>query len=213
MKPGISLVIADDHPLLVKGIRAVLEDVPGIEVVGEAYDGANAWRLIQALQPNVCMLDLEMPEMDGLQVERRVARHGFPVRIIFLTMHKNEEFFRQAMDAGALGYLVKDNMAKDVVQCIKAVAAGKHFVAPELSSFLLQPRATAKALSPIDELTPAQREVLQLVARGLTSKEIGEELGISHRTVENHRSRIAEKLGLQGSHSLLRFALEQKANL
>jgi DNA-binding NarL/FixJ family response regulator len=211
----ITIVIADDHPIFLRGLRSMLESGPGLRVVGEAHDGAAAWLQIQNLKPAVAILDLDMPQLNGLQVARRVARHQVPVRLVMLTMHRTEDLFREAIELGVLGYLLKDDMAADVIQCIKAVTSGQHFIAPGLSSWLVRPRSPSGESGPpgLADLSPTQREVVNLISRGMTSKEIAAELGISYRTVENHRFRIAEKLGLKGSNSLLRFALERKTKL
>ena len=213
MSSTIKTLIVDDHPIFLRGVRAMLEKSPRIEIVGEANDGASAWQLIQSLDPDVVVLDLDLPNMDGLQVARRVHRHKLRCRIVVLTMHKNEDLFRQALEEGVLGYLVKDDMAADVAQCLRTVHSGAHFIAPALSGFLLRgkPGGTQARAADESSLSPTQRAVLNLLAGGLTSKEIGQELGISHRTVENHRFRITETLGLKGQNALLRYALQQRA--
>ena len=211
----VSVLIADDHPIFLRGLRTVLQDEPGVRIVAEARDGAQAWRQIQQAAPAVAILDIEMPELDGLQIARRVLRHRMRVRLVLLTLHQNEDILRQAIDLGVLGYLLKEDAEADVVQCIRAVIRGQHFIASALSGALV--RRGAIGLDPLPAglagLSPTQREVVKLIAQGLTSKEIGKELGISYRTVENHRFRIVEKLGLKGSNSLLRFALENKGQL
>jgi two-component system, NarL family, response regulator DegU len=217
MKSVLTVFIADDHPMFVKGVRSALEKSPAIRIVGEAHDGVSAWESIQKLRPNIAILDVDMPGLNGLQIARRLSRLKLPVRLVMLTMHKKEDLFRQAIDLGVLGYLLKDDMASDVVQCLKTVSEGKHFITPALSSFLVRLNLDTSehgvARMTLDELSPTQREVLKLVAEGLTSKDIAVELGISFRTVENHRFRIVEKLGLKGTNSLLRFALQNRAEL
>ncbi|MBI3191209.1 MAG: response regulator transcription factor [Pedosphaera parvula] len=212
--PSITVLIADNHPIFLRGVRSILDKAPAIlKVVAEAHDGAQAWQQIQTLRPTVAILDLDMPQLDGLQIARRVFLQKIPVRLIILTMHKSPDFFRQAMALGVLGYLVKDDMTTNIVDCVQNVVAGRHFIAPAFSTFLAEADAAAPAGSPgapLSNLTQTQCEVLKLLARGLTSKEMAVELGISFRTVENHRFRIAEKLGLKGNHNLLRFAVENK---
>jgi len=210
--PRITVLIADDHPIFLRGVRSVLDESGAVHVVGQAHDGTSAWDLIQKLSPDVVLLDMEMPHMDAIQVARRVARQNLPTRVIVLTMHKTEDIFRQALEEGVLGYLLKDDMAADVVQCIRTVHSGQHFIAPSLSSLLLRKRShPATSASALEQgLSPTQQQVLRLLAGGLTSKEIALELGISHRTVENHRFRITETLGLKGQNALLRYVLQKR---
>lgn len=207
----IRVVIADDHPIFLGGVKGLLTKEPTIHLVGEAFNGDAAWDLILAKEPDVALLDLDMPGLDGLQIARRIGRQKMPVRVVMLTMHKREELFREALDLGVLGYLLKDDMAADIIKCIHVVSKGDHFIAPALSSYLV--RAKSPDSAPLAALSATQRDVLKLIAKGLSSKEIGTELGISHRTVENHRFRIGEKLNLRGANSVLRFALEHKDHL
>lgn len=209
---SISILIADDHPIFRNGLKLLLEKNENFAMVGEAANGMEAWTSIQNLKPDIAILDLEMPELDGIQVARRVARHQIPVRLVILTMYKDPDLLRQALDLGVMGYLLKDDATMDVERCLKSVHEGNHFIAPGLSSHLLT-RAGFRgnpSSGHLEDLTPSQMEVLKLIARGLQSKEIGEELGISYRTVENHRYRIATRLGLKGNNSLLRYVLENK---
>lgn len=213
--PPVTVLIADDHPIFLKGLRVVLEKTPGVEIVGEARDGVSAWRGIQESEPAVAILDFEIPELDGIQILRRVTRHQLPVRVVLLTMFKDEELVREAIGLGALGYILKDDAFWDLEKCLKTVMSGKHFIAPELASYLIpkeSERLPAGAPS-IKRLTKTQLDILRLISRGLQSKEIAEELGVSRRTIENHRYRISDRLGLKGNNSLLRFVMEHKDHL
>ncbi len=217
MKPEISVVIADDHPVFRQGLRQVVEVESGIKVVGEAGDGAAALRMIQELRPNVAVLDINMPNMKGLDVAREVRQQGLDARIIFLTMYDDERMFNEALNVGALGYLLKDSAISDIVGGIRAVAAGHHFISPSISGYLVKRAARSAALSErtpgLDDLTPTELRVLKLIAEYKTSKEIAAQLFISYRTVENHRTSICNKLGIHGSHALIKFALEHSSEL
>lgn len=217
MSKAITILIADDHPIFRRGLRDVVKEEPSVQLLGEAGDGAEALRLIEELKPQVAVLDHDMPKMNGLQVAQAVRRQKLPSALVMLTMFKEERLFNEAMDAGFLGYVLKENAVSDLIECIHAVAAGRAFISPVLSPFLLQRGARAAALTQekpgLEKLTPAERRILKLIAADFTSKEIAEQLGVSFHTVENHRSNISAKLGLSGSHSLLKFAFDNKSSL
>ncbi len=217
MSKPIAIVIADDHPIFRRGLRDVVKEDPSVHLLGEACDGAEALRLIEELKPQVAVLDHDMPKLNGLQVAQAVRRQNVPVGLVMLTMFKEERLFNEAMDTGFLGYVLKENAASDLIQCIRSVALGNAFISPVLSSYLLQRGARAEALTSekpgLDKLTPAERRILKLIAADFTSKEIAEQLGVSFHTVENHRSNISAKLGLSGSHSLLKFAYDNKSSV
>ena len=158
-----------------------------------------------------------MPEINGLQIAKKVLEFKLPVALVMLTMYKEERIFNEAINAGILGYVLKENAASDLLNCVHAVVAGKPFISPSLSSFLLNRSARTQAFfeekPELQKLTPSERRILKLIAEDLTSKEIAEQLGISFHTVENHRAKICEKLNLRGSHSLLKFAFDNKSHL
>jgi DNA-binding NarL/FixJ family response regulator len=185
-------------------------------IVGEAADGEQALDLIRATQPRVAVLDVDMPRKNGLAVAGEVRALALEVAIIFLTMHKNERFFNAALDVGVRGYMLKETASHDIVDGIRAVAAGRSYVSPALSDYLInRHRANAQADdgSPLSSLTPTERRVLRLVAEYKTSKDIADALFISVRTVDRHRANIATKLDLTGTHALLQFAAEHKTEL
>jgi DNA-binding NarL/FixJ family response regulator len=213
----ITVVIADDHPILRKGVREVIEEDAMLCVVGEAGDGDAALAQIAALQPAVVVLDVDMPGRNGFDVLREIRARGLETAVIVLTLHADVHFLIEAMDLGALGYLLKDSALTLIVDGIKAVAAGRQFVSPSLTPLLMSRRARALALAAgrpgLAELTPTEQRILRLVAGGQSSKEIADALSIHYRTVENHRVNIAQKLGLHGHNAVLKFALEHKAEL
>jgi DNA-binding NarL/FixJ family response regulator len=217
MKAEIRIVIADDHPIFRKGLRSVIETDPRLKIVAEAEDGEVALEQIQTLQPDIAILDMEMPIKSGFEVIQAIKEKKLPVAVIFLTMHKDERFFNAAFNRGAKGYVLKDSAATDIIAGIKAVAAGQNFITPQLSTYLLNRHARGTSLinekPGLNDLTPTERQVLRLIAANKTNKQIADELYISIRTVEKHRANISEKLELHGSHVLLSFALEHKSEL
>jgi DNA-binding NarL/FixJ family response regulator len=211
------IVIADDHPLFRRGLADAVGHERGFTVVGEAETTSDAWSLIERLRPDVAVLDVEMAGEHSLPLARRVRDEGLPVRVLFLTMHKDETIFNAAIDAGAAGYILKDAAAREIVAAIRAAAAGQAYVSPAISSFLLRRAERAASLRrdkpALDQLTPSERRILKAIAEGKTSKEVADELSVSYRTVENHRANICAKLGLSGTNALLRFALENRSAL
>jgi len=213
----INIIIADDHPIVRSGLRQVIESDHRLVVLGEANDGAEAIDLIEKLKPDIALFDVDMPNMDGFQAAREVRKRRLNVKIIFLTIHSEEDLFHSAMDLGANGYLLKDSAISEIVHCIKTVSEGNFYVTPSLTSFLIQRRLASQNFATqtpsITQLTPTERRILQMIADYKSSKEIAEELFIHFRTVENHRNNINRKLDLSGHKALLKFALEHKNEL
>ena len=213
----IKVIIADDHPVMRSGVKSVLMTDPVIEIVGEAKDGEEAYNLIVKLQPDVALIDIEMPKMNGLEISRRVNSEKSKTRIVFLTMFKEEDMFNEAMDTGAYGYVLKENAVEDVVESVKLVAEGRNYISPTISGHLVSRLKSqndlSKKLPSIKDLTKAERTVLKLISLEKTSQQIADELHISYKTVENHRNNISKKLKLHGTHSLLKFALNNKTLL
>ena len=217
MKPEISIVIADDHPIFRQGLRQMIEMEDGIQVVGEAPDGVAALNIIEELKPDVAVLDINMPNMKGFDVAREIRQRGLDVGIIFLTMYDDERMFNEALNVGALGYLLKDSAISDIADSVRAVASGQHFISPSISRFLINRSSRSATLSEqrpsLKNLTPSELRVLKLISEHKTSKEIAAQLFISYRTVENHRTNICQKMGIHGSNALIKFALEHKFDL
>ena len=216
MNTQITVLIADDHPIFRKGLREIMQVEPSLQLVGEAEDGERALSLVRELRPQVAVLDVDMPQLDGVSVARTVQQEKLPTAIVLLTMHRNERFFNAALDLGVRGYVLKDSAVGEIVAAIRAVNAGQRFVTPLLTDFLLnrhQTQLQTTANSGLTTLTEAERRVLKLVAQYKTSHEIADELFISTRTVDRHRANIASKLDLKGAHALLQFALEHLGEL
>lgn len=214
--PAIRVLIVDDHPIVRQGLAQVIARDKGLDIVGEACNGVEALARIAELGPDVVVLDIDMPDMNGLETARRLRDDGVACEVVFLTMHCGEDMFDEAMALEAKGFVVKDSAVADIVASIKSAAAGKHFISPSLSGLLMGRRATTKTATrfpALDALTPTERRVLKLIADYKTSKEIAEELFVHYRTIENHRTNISVKLGLRGSHALLKFAVEHKAEI
>jgi len=215
MAREVRILIADDHPLLRQGLRQAIEADTRFGVIAEASNGRAALDQIQRLKPQIAVLDIDMPEMDGFAVVRELRARQLTVDVIFLTVHRDERFFTEALQLGTKGYVLKDSAVTDIVSSIGAVAAGEHFTSPALTSFLVKQRrgATTTPAAGLQDLTSTERRVLALIADYKTSREIGDLLHISHRTVQTHRANICIKLDLHGSHALMKFALDHRGEL
>ena len=212
----IRIVMADDHPLVRQGLRQMIETDKNLSIVAEAGDGQTALDLIETHQPDVAVVDIDMPGMDGFAVVRGLQKKRINVEIVFLTMHSEEEIFQAAMDLGVKGYVLKDSAVTDIVSSIKAVAAGRPYLSPELSALLLKRRRADKLdlkQPGLHDLSPTEQRILRLIAEDKTSKEIAAALFISPRTVETHRANMSRKLNLHGSLALVKFAVTHKAEL
>jgi DNA-binding NarL/FixJ family response regulator len=209
------LVIADDHPLYREGLVRALERDPSFMVVGQATNGEEALKQIAELRPDLVVLDISMPVLDGIEVAQRVHQEGLPVEMVILTMYKEPRYFNVAFDLGVRGYIVKDSGASEILSCLKMVTAGEYYISPSISSLLMERNKRIESFDrsvPIHErLTPAELKVLRLVGENRTSKEIAEMLFVSVRTIENHRMHICQKLDIKGHNKLLQFVLENKA--
>ncbi|MGA2808944.1 MAG: response regulator transcription factor [Terracidiphilus sp.] len=216
MDEPIRVVIADDYPIVRKGLRATLEEEEGFQVVGEAGDGDAALALIRKLAPHVAVLDINMPGRDGFAVAREMRNLKLKTNIIFLTLHADEDMFRAALEIGGKGYLLKDSAMQEIAVGVRAVAAGQFYLSAAMAPHLLEQKRAAEP-SPrnpiLAQLTLSERRILALIAEGKSSKEIGAEIAIHYRTVENHRTNICRKLNIEGANALLRFALQNKDGL
>lgn len=209
MNQEIRILIADDHPIFRRGLRAVVESDAALNVVAEVDNGAEAFRQIETLVPDIAVLDVNMPQADGLTVAKMIQEKNLPTAPVFLTMHADEAIFNAAIDADVKGFVIKDGAANDIIACIKSVVAGQSFFSSTLSQFLLNRHTKPK--SPLENLTASERRVLRFVAAGKSTKQIADELFVSPRTIEHHRANISAKLDLSGKNALLTFALTNKS--
>lgn len=209
---GIRVMVVDDHAVVRQGIRAVLEGGEDLEVVAEAGGGSEALELVAEMDPDVVVLDVNMPEPDGLEVTRLLREQGRDCRILILSMHDNPEYVLEALRAGADGYLLKDADPAELRSAVATVAEGREYlsdrVTHQLSVALRAELERDKKRGRLDRLTPREREVMMGVVKGRTSREIAEDLGISHRTVETHRERVMAKLRMRSVADLTRFVVE-----
>lgn len=213
----ISIIIADDHPVFRSGLMKIIETDKEIEIIGEADNGESALNKILELNPDIALLDIDMPKMTGIQVLKELKKRKINSKTIFLTVYSDESIFDEAMNIGIHGYVLKDSAISDIIDCIKTVAAGKYYITPSLSDFLINRRDKLNRMEKnkpaLSRLTKTEMIVLNLLADGKTSKQIGDEMFISHKTVDNHKTNISDKLELKGIHSLIKFAIENKAIL
>jgi DNA-binding NarL/FixJ family response regulator len=217
VKQETTILIVDDHPLLRRGVRDVLQENPSFRITGEAADGEEAARLAGSLKPDIAIVDIDMPRMNGLELLRSFRQLPVPVKSIILTMYKEEDMFNAAMDLGAKAYVVKDNAATDILAALEKVMRGETFLSPVMrdAGRRRSDRVQELLLSKpqIETLTASERRILKLIGEDYTSKEIANLLNLSVRTVDNHRQNICRKLNLHGSHSLLKFAFDNSSYL
>ncbi len=215
MAEPIRIIIADDHPIFRSGLRQLLAAHDGIRIIDEVSDGEAALRSIEASVPDVAVVDIDMPKLDGLEVIKQLQTKGIVVPVIFLTMYNDREMFDRAMDLGVRGYVLKESAAREIVDAVFQVNDGKYYTSPALSAHVvgrhMRTSALKKSVPGIDDLTPTERNVLKLIAEGKTSKEIAVAFNVSVRTIDNHRLNISGKLQIHGTHQLLKFAIQNKS--
>ncbi len=204
------VLLADDHTLVRAGIRALLEKLPGVVVAGEASDGREVIDMIKERQPDLVLMDISMPGLNGLQALARITRDFPQVRVIILSMHPGDEYVLQALKSGASGYLLKRAATAELPAALKTVFGGTIYLSREIATQFVKKfplSQLARASSPLDQLTPRQREILQLLAEGQTTKAIALTLKVSDKTVEYHRSKLMAQLNIFDTPGLVRFAL------
>ncbi len=207
-----TVLIADDHAIVRQGLRALIEADKDFQLVGEAADGLEAVRLVESLKPNLLIVDLMMPGLNGLEVARQTKEISPVTRIVVLSMYSDEAYVLEALRKGATGYVLKDAQSTDLLKALHAVAGGQHYLSPPLSERAIEVyarKAGSATLDLFETLTKREREVLQLAAEGLSQNEIAARLSISPRTSETHRANLMRKLGLQNQTDLVRFAIRR----
>jgi DNA-binding NarL/FixJ family response regulator len=213
MPDKIKLIIADDHHIFRKGILSIVSEDADIEITGEAANGDDAYKLIADNVPDIAILDIDMPGLSGLDVARKVKSEKLSTKIVILTIHKDKEYFDEALELDIKAYVLKESIANDLIDCIKRVAAGEYYISSAISGYLVEKNKSSGKQTDIEKLTNAEKEILKLIAENKTSAQIAGELFRSVRTVENHRNNICSKLGLKGPHALLLFAIQHKSQL
>src|SRR6202142_1724989 len=206
MQKKIRILLADDHAMVRQGFKMILSAQPDMEIVGEAGNGREAVELAEKLQPDLVIMDVTMPELNGIEATRRLVSIAPRARGLALSMHKDSVYVREILRAGARGYLLKDSADADLIAAVRAVAKGEAYLSPAVSDAVLTDYRKHVS-NPIDLLTTREREVLQMIAEGKTNKEIATTLNLSVYTVEAHRGRVMEKLNLHNTGELVRFAL------
>ena len=207
----IKVIIADDHAVLRDGLRVLLDAQPGIKVVGDTGDGRSAVRLVGELRPHVVVMDMAMPEMNGIEAACQIKERYPAVHVVMLSMHSKSEYIYRAFEAGALGYVLKESAGKDVGDAVRAVCRGRRYLSQKVTDVVVDDRLRRRkdeSTTPLDSLSPREREVLQLVVEGKASKEIADMVHLSPKSVETYRSRLMLKLGIHNIPDLVKFAIE-----
>jgi len=207
------IFVADDHPIFRKGLIEIISSESDFDVVGECGDGISALEFIVEKKPDIAILDIQMPKMNGFDVLKKINELRLPTKVVFLTMHSEENIFEKAIDLGAKAYLLKESVTDDIIQCINNVLQGKFYVSGSISNYLFTLNTKLKSgneKSGLQKLTSTEMKIMKLIAEKKSSREIAEILYVSVRTVENHRNNICGKLDLHGANALLPFALENK---
>lgn len=209
----ISVIIVDDHYLVRQGMRSVLSHEPDIEVVAEAVDGREAVELAKKKSPDIVIMDITLPNLNGLEAAEKIIKQNKAIKVLVLSMHENRVFIEKALSIGAKGYILKDSAAVEIVHAIRDVNAGRYFLSSKISSFVIQDFVSRKQnkikLRSVSILTNREREILQLIAEGLNNKQIAQKLKLSLKTVLVHRNNLMQKLDIHNQAQLVRFALKE----
>ncbi len=205
---SLRVLLADDHSLVRSGLRSLLGELTGVEVIGEASNGREALEMIGSLRPDIVIMDISMKELNGLEALTRATKEFPQVRVIILTMHADNDYVMRALELGAKGYLLKDSLTSELELAIRSVAQGQKYLSPRVSKDVLDSYARGERSSP-EELTSRQREILQLIMEGCSTKEIASQLGLSPKTVETHRAQILQRLKIRDIPNLVLYAIRK----
>jgi two-component system response regulator NreC len=207
----IKVLIADDHAIVRAGLRALIVSDPGLELVGEASGGYEAIELIEKIKPDILVLDISMPDLDGIAVTKMLETKNYDVRILILTIHEDKALLREALKSGASGYVLKRVAERELISAIKIIMRGDMYIDPSMQHTLVDhiEKSTGAIQKTFEPLTPRETEVLKLIVVGYTNRQVGEELHISVRTVEGHRANLSEKLGIKSRIELVRYARDK----
>lgn len=217
MAEKIRVLIADDHPVYRRGLVTIIESEKDIEVIGEAENGEIALEIAEKEKPDVIILDIDMPVLDGVETAQALKNTSSKIKRIFLTMHKDKFILKSLKPLNVKGYVVKDSAMSEIVRCIRRVAAGEKYLSPALSELIFEDFDDENSVSTkfpaITTLTQAEKQVLRLIAESKTSQELAKELFVSIRTIETHRYNICAKLDLKGTHALFKFAIKNREKI
>jgi DNA-binding NarL/FixJ family response regulator len=205
----IRVLLADDHAIVRDGLRALLEAQPGIDIVGDVANGREAVRAAKKLQPDVVVMDIAMPDLNGIEATMQIRESSPPTQILMLSMHSTAEHIFRALQAGARGYLLKDSAGTELVEAVRVVHAGRRYLSYKIAATMIDDYISERhRTSPLDSLSPRERQILQLIVEGKTSAEIGTVLFLSPKTIDTYRSRMMHKLGIGDLPSLVKFAIQ-----
>ena len=217
MNKEIKIFLADDHPIFREGLIKIIQKEKSFRICGSAANGNEAMSFIRTKKPDVAILDISMPGLNGIDIAKLIKEEELNTFPIILTMYNDEEYLDSALENGVTGYLLKDSTLTEIIECIKAVINGGYYISKELQAYLINGKKQSVCKSDlvkmIDNLTPTERQILKLLSQNKTSSQIACELFVSYRTIQNHRMNISHKLGIAGHNSLLMFAIENKPML